>query len=136
MIKSHRDLLVWQKSMLMVTECYELTKEFPDRERFGLSSQLQRAAVSVPANVAEGNARRSKPAYVNHLSIATGSLAEVETHIQIAINLGYVVAARCESTMDLLEEVRRMVAGLIGAWRGRNNRGTLSETHWRLASGL
>jgi four helix bundle protein len=112
-IKSHRDLLVWQKAMTLVTGCYQLTERFPDRERFGLSSQLQRAAVSVPANIAEGNARRSKPAYVNHLSIATGSLAEVETHIQIAINLGYVNDSDCEVVVGQLEEVRRMTAGLI-----------------------
>jgi len=112
-IKSHRDLLVWQKAMQLVTACYELTRSFPDRERFGLSSQLQRAAVSVPANVAEGNARRSKPSYLNHLSIATGSLAEVETHILIAINLGYIEEVQVESTLNQLEEVRRMLAGLI-----------------------
>jgi four helix bundle protein len=112
-IKSHRDLLVWQKAMQLVTACYELTRSFPDRERFGLSSELQRAAVSVPANVAEGNARRSKPSYLNHLSIATGSLAEVETHILIAINLGYIEEVQVESTLNQLEEVRRMLAGLI-----------------------
>jgi four helix bundle protein len=99
--------------MTLVTGCYRLTERFPDRERFGLSSQLQRAAVSVPANIAEGNARRSKPAYVNHLSIATGSLAEMETHIQIAMNLGYLTAEHCGQALNEMEEVRRMIAGLI-----------------------
>src|SRR5262245_20238852 len=99
--------------MTLVTECYRLTERFPDRERYGLSSQLQRAAVSVPANIAEGNARRSKPSYVNHLSIATGSLAEVETHLLIAINLGYVNESDCQVAVGQLEEVRRMTAGLI-----------------------
>jgi four helix bundle protein len=99
--------------MTLVTGCYRLTERFPDRERFGLSSQLQRAAVSVPANIAEGNARRSKPAYLNHLSIATGSLAEMETHIQIAVDLGYVTDGDCEAVIGHLEEVRRMTAGLI-----------------------
>jgi four helix bundle protein len=112
-IKSHRDLLVWQKAMELVTACYELTHQFPDRERYGLSSQLQRAAVSTPANIAEGNARRSKPAYLNHLSIATGSLAELETHVLIAVNLKYVAEADCNSIHEQIEEVRRMLAGLM-----------------------
>ena len=112
-IKSHRDLLVWQKSMVVVTGCYKLTERFPDRERYGLSSQLQRAAVSIPANIAEGNARRSTAAYINHLSIATGSLAELETHLLIAVNLGYITSSDCETVLNQIEEVRRMLAGLI-----------------------
>jgi four helix bundle protein len=112
-IKSHRDLLVWQKSMSLVTDCYRLTECFPDRERYGLSSQLQRAAVSIPANIAEGNARRSTGAYINHLSIGTGSLAELETHLLIAANLGYIRATDCDPVLSKIEEVRRMLAGLI-----------------------
>ena len=111
--KSHRDLVVWQKAMALVTECYRVTNRFPDRERFGLSSQLQRAAVSVPANIAEGNGRRSRGAYVNHLSIAYRSLAEVETHILIGVNLGYVRESDVKEVLGQLEEVRRMAAGLI-----------------------
>jgi four helix bundle protein len=111
-IKSHRDLLVWQKSMTLVTDCYKLTERFPDRERYGLSSQLQRAAVSIPANIAEGNARRSTASYLNHLSIAAGSVAELETHLLIAVNLRYVTNKEVEGQMQLLDEVRRMIAGL------------------------
>jgi four helix bundle protein len=111
--RNHRDLIVWQKAMALVTECYLVTQRFPDRERFGLSSQLQRAAVSVPANIAEGNGRRSRPSYVNHLSIAYGSLAELETHILIGVNLGYTQASDVESALSQVEEVRRMTAGLI-----------------------
>lgn len=111
--RNHRDLLVWQKAMSLVTTCYRLTDAFPDRERYGLSSQLQRAAVSVAANIAEGNGRRSRPAYLNHLSISHGSLAELETHILIGVNLGYSQEADSEQALELLEEVRRMLAGLI-----------------------
>jgi four helix bundle protein len=100
-IQSHRDLLVWQKSMTLVTECYRLTEKFPDRERYGLSSQLQRAAVSIPANIAEGNARRSTASYLNHLSIAAGSVAELETHLLIAINLRYVTTSEVEGQLQL-----------------------------------
>ncbi|WP_197453927.1 four helix bundle protein [Caulifigura coniformis] len=113
MTKSHRDLLVWQKAMTLVTGCYRITDRFPDRERFGLSSQLRRGAVSVPSNIAEGNARRSKLAYVNHLSIAAGSLAEMETQIQIALNSGDVNEGDSEDVFSQIEEVRRMTAGLI-----------------------
>jgi four helix bundle protein len=111
--KNHRDLLVWQRAMELVTSCYRLTQRFPDRERFGLSSQLQRAAVSVPANIAEGNGRRSRAAYLNHLSIAHGSLAELETHLLIGMNLGYVTSEESQTAMSQLEEVRRMMSGLI-----------------------
>jgi four helix bundle protein len=118
-IKGHRDLLVWQKSMDLVAECYRMTQRFPDRERFGLSSQLQRAAVSVPANIAEGHGRKSTGAYLHHLSIANGSLAELETHILIGARLGYVEDGMTNTSMSLLEEVRRMLAGLIRSLEDR-----------------
>jgi four helix bundle protein len=111
-IRSHRDLLVWQKALDLVVACYELSKRFPDREKFGLSSQLQQAAVSVPANIAEGHGRRATRAYVNHLSIANGSLAELETHVLLAVRLGYVTDDGTVPSLSLIEEVRRMLASL------------------------
>jgi len=111
-IRSHRDLLVWQKSLDLVVASYQLTKQFPDREKFGLSSQLQRAAVSVPANIAEGHGRRATRAYLNHLSIANGSLAELETHVFLAMRLGYVTESDLAPGLSLIEEVRRMLAAL------------------------
>ncbi len=90
-LKSYRDLEVWQKSMDLVVVCYQITKEFPKNEIYGLSSQLQRAAVSIPSNIAEGRHRQHSKEFLQHLSIAYGSLAELETHIQIAERLHYIM---------------------------------------------
>jgi four helix bundle protein len=98
--------------MDLVVACYTLTARFPDRERFGLSSQLQRAAVYMPANIAEGKGRATTGAYLQHLSIAAGSLAEVDTHLGIAERLGYVGAGDSATVTGQLEEVGRMLTGL------------------------
>ena len=82
-IKSFRDLLVWQKAMQLVTDIYRVTRSFPKEEQFGLTTQLRRAAVSVPANIAEGQGRRHSREFDNFLSMALGSLAEVQTHLEI-----------------------------------------------------
>ena len=103
---------MWQKALDLVVAGYQLTKRFPDREKYGLSSQLQRAAVSVPANIAEGHGRRATRAYLNHLSIANGSLAELETHVFLAMRLGYVTDDDLTPSLSLIEEVRRMLASL------------------------
>ena len=89
-IRSFRDLRVWQKAVDLVVTCYGLTKRLPPDERFGLISQIQRAAVSIPANIAEGYARRTRGDYVRHLAIAGGSLAELETHWEIVLRLGFL----------------------------------------------
>ena len=99
--------------MDLVVRCYQIAERFSDRERFGLVSQLQRAAVSVPANIAEGHGRKATGAYLNHLSIANGSLAEVETHIFIGVRLGYLQEEDSASVISDIAEVRRMLAGLI-----------------------
>jgi four helix bundle protein len=80
---SYRDLEVWKKSMDLVVQCYEATRAFPASEQYGLTGQVQRAAVSVPANIAEGQAREHKKEFLHHLSIAHGSVAELETHIEL-----------------------------------------------------
>jgi four helix bundle protein len=85
--KSHKDLIVWQLGMELVVSCYELTGALPRDERFGLIAQMRRAAISVPANLAEGHARRSRPAYANHVSIALGSQAELETLVELCRRL-------------------------------------------------
>jgi four helix bundle protein len=120
-IRSHRDLLVWQRAIELVEECYRLTCRFPKSETYGLSSQLQRAAVSVPANIAEGHGRRSTGAYLQHLSIAYGSLAELETHLEISQRLGYVAVNHSIKASELLEETRRMLAGLIRSLEDRRH---------------
>jgi four helix bundle protein len=108
----YRDLDVWQKAMDLVVMCYRITKSFPQHEVYGLSSQLQRAAVSVPANIAEGRERQHKKEFVQHLSIAYGSLAEIETHILIAERLDYVDKKRVERVLDGTSEVGKMLNGL------------------------
>ena len=90
MIETYRDLKVWQKAMDLVVEIYQITKKFPKEELFSLTSQIQRAVTSVPANIAEGHGRLYRPEYIRFLSIARGSLTETETHLQIAIRLGYI----------------------------------------------
>ncbi len=111
--RTYQDLELWQRSMDLVVECYEATKRFPDREAFGLTSQLQRAAVSVPANVAEGHGRQHRTEFVQHLSIAYGSLAEVETHIQIAQRLTYLSTSDAGKLLDRTGEVGRLLNGLL-----------------------
>ena len=120
-MKGHRDLLVWQKAMNLVEECYRLTMQFPDRERYGLAIQLQRAAVSIPANIAEGHGRKSTGAYLNHLSIANGSLSELETHLLIGVRLGYLTEANVATAMNSIEETGKMLAGLIRSLQGRKS---------------
>ena len=121
-IESYRDLLVWQKSMDLVVACYGVTRTFPDSERFGLSSQLQRAAVSIPANVAEGRGRGHIKEFLRHVSIASGSLAELETHVEIAKRLGYLRPDRIGSLIETMTEVGRMLTGLRTSLRRRLNR--------------
>ena len=93
--KNYRDLELWQRAMDLVVECYHLTKRFPSTEAYGLMSQIQRTAVSVPANSAEGQGRQHRPEFIQHLSIAYGSLTELETHIQIAQRLNYIENVTC-----------------------------------------
>ncbi len=110
--KSYRDLDVWQRAMDLVVECYKLTKAFPSSELYGLTGQLQRAAVSVPANIAEGQAREHIKEFQQHLSIANGSLAELETHILIAERLGYLKSTAVRETLVRTDQVGRMITGL------------------------
>jgi four helix bundle protein len=112
-IKSYRDLEVWQKSMTLVKRVYKLTKTFPKDEMFGLTSQLKRAAVSVPSNIAEGKSRRTTNEYLRFLDIAYGSVAEVETQLLIACELEYVTDKKIKLLLDDYAEIGRMLNGLI-----------------------
>jgi four helix bundle protein len=111
-IRSYRDLEVWQKAMDLVTECYRITRKFPRSEIYGLTSQLQRAAVSIPANIAEGRERHYQKEFIQHLSIAYGSLAELETHFQIAQRLNYIGMDELKELLERSGEVGRMLNGL------------------------
>jgi len=111
-IESFRDLEAWQAAMMLTLECYRLTRLFPADERFGLVAQVRRSAVSIPSNVAEGHNRRSLSAYRNHVGIALGSQAEVDTQLEIATRLEYVTIERWNATRPLLDSVGRLLHGL------------------------
>ena len=108
----YSELIVWQKAMDLVTDIYKVTAMFPGEERFGLSSQARRAAVSIPSNIAEGHGRKSTAAYMNYLSIAFGSLMELETQIQIAARLGYVDEGKVITLLVQTDEIGKMLSGL------------------------
>jgi four helix bundle protein len=110
--RPHKKLLAWQKSMDLVVIIYSLTDSFPKHEVYGLTSQMRRAAVSVPSNVAEGAAGRSKDQFRNHLSIALGSLSELETQLEIAYRIGYLQQAKVKPTVRQLAECTALIAGL------------------------
>lgn len=113
--RGYRELQVWQKSMDLVLTIYEISGGFPDEERYGLRSQLRRAAISVPSNVAEGHCRRTTPAYAHHVSIALGSQGEVETCLELAVRLKYIPAQSAEVVESACAEVGRMLSGLHAA---------------------
>jgi four helix bundle protein len=112
-IRSHRDLLVWQKAMDVAASTYELTRQYPREELFGLTSQSRRAAVSVAANIAEGYGRATRQAYVNFLRIARGSLKELETHLDLAERVGLASSEATRSLLYQTDELSRMLHGLI-----------------------
>lgn len=111
-IKSYRELEVWREAVTMAVDCYRLTATFPRHELYGLASQLQRAAVSVPANIAEGHGRWSRKEFVRFLSIAHGSLAELETHLNIATELDYLQPESLAAIWERTARVGRMLHGL------------------------
>ena len=106
------DLKVWQKSMNLVDAVYQITENFPAAEQFGLRSQVQRAAVSIPANIAEGHGRKFTNVFLNHLSIASGSLMEVETLILIAQRRKYVAENTVSDLLNQTDEIGKMLSGL------------------------
>lgn len=112
-MQSYKELIVWQKSVELVTEIYRATEKFPKAECFGLTSQIRRAAASIPANIAEGYARKHRPEYIQFLRIAFGSGAELETHLIIATNLGFMRENDTMEANKLLGEVMRMLNKLI-----------------------
>ena len=114
-IRTHRDLIAWQKGMTLSKALYLATRRMPGSEQFGLTSQMRRAAVSVPSNIAEGYALESRRAYLKHLRIARGSLAELSTQWELATDLTMLPPDALVSS--LLEETDRVLQGLIRAVR-------------------
>src|SRR5918911_4332848 len=112
MIKSYRDLRVWQASVDLVEQIYRLTKTFPKEETFGLSSQMRRAAVSIPSNIAEGHAREHIKEYLHHLSMAQASIAELETQFEIATRLSYISREQFNQAFDFTQSLGRQLRSL------------------------
>jgi four helix bundle protein len=112
-IESHRDLIVWQKSMDLAVAAYRLTAGFPSDERYGLTSQIRRSGASIPANIAEGYGRESAGAYAQQLRVAQGSLKEFETHIELAHRVGIVEATAFAQMLGYAGEIGRMLRSLI-----------------------
>lgn len=110
---SYRDLIVWQKSMSLVTLVYKMTMQFPTDEKFGLISQIRRSAISIPSNIAEGYGRNYRKDYSRFLQIARGSLFENQTQLEIAVNLEYIKVENLEEIKELSIEVEKMLNSLI-----------------------
>ena len=109
----YKDLIVWQKAMDLTVQVYNLTKKIPKEELYGLTNQLRRAVVSIPSNIAEGNGRASTGDYVRFLSIARGSVAEVETQLLICVRLKYLTQEDIESLLSLVDEIGQMLNSII-----------------------
>jgi four helix bundle protein len=108
----YKELDVWQSAMSLVTDVYSATKVFPREEMFGITAQLRRAAVSIPSNIAEGACRKSDRANSNHIAIALGSHAEVETLLEIVLRLGYATPVALSKVMDACDRTGQLLNGL------------------------
>ncbi|MDR0868553.1 MAG: four helix bundle protein [Planctomycetota bacterium] len=114
-VRDFRDLVVWQRAMDLSVDIYRATKRFPKEERYGLTSQMRRAAVSIPSNIAEGNGRNSGSDYLRFLAIANGSLAELKTQILLSERIGYLDPSGAEKLFASANEVGWILAGLVKA---------------------
>lgn len=112
-MKSYRDLIVWQKSVEMVTHVYELLSKLPDEEKYGLTSQIKRSSISIPSNIAEGYGRNYSKDYARFLQIARGSLFEMQTQFQIAVNLGFLQENEMKNIENLSIEIEKMLNVLV-----------------------
>jgi four helix bundle protein len=112
-INTYKDLLIWQKSITLVREVYSSLESFPKEEKFGLCKQMGSSAISIPSNIAEGYGRHSTKEYKRFLLIATGSLFELQTQIEISFQLGHIDKIKANELMQLTEEIDRMMSSLI-----------------------
>jgi four helix bundle protein len=118
----HRDLIVWQKAMTLAAEIYTVTATFPRTEAFGLTTQLRRAAVSIPSNLAEGSARRTSAEFMSFLHIARGSQAEIDTQLRLALALGYLPNEVAADLLAKVDEIGRLLTAVIQGVRRRQQR--------------
>ena len=121
-VRAHKKLDVWQESVALATMVYQVTDKFPKSESFGLTSQMRRAVVSVPSNIAEGAARTSPKEFAQFLNIAGGSLSELDTQIEIVRNLAYITTESKQALDDRISSISRKLAGLIRKVKGAVNR--------------
>lgn len=122
MLKTYRELVVWQKAFQLCTNVYQLTKRFPSDERFGLTTQLRRAAVSIPSNIAEGYNRSTTRDYLRFLWIANGSLAEIETQLMLAGELGFAARGDLSETLESVAEVDRILRALMRSLKAKERK--------------
>jgi|TARA_R100000541_G_scaffold58793_2_gene70620 four helix bundle protein len=113
MIKTFRDLKIWQQSMELVTEIYRATSSFPEEEKYGLTSQLRRSSVSIPSNISEGFGRNSQGDFKRFVNISMGSLFELQTQIEVARNLEFISKEIFENLYDHSREIERMMSSFI-----------------------
>ena len=118
-IRNTRDLIVWQRAIELVLETYRLTESFPKREIYGLAAQMRSAAVSIPANIAEGRGRYTRAEYIRFITIAIGSLRELETYGELCTRLAYSTTDRMENFTNLAGETGAMLVGLCKALRSK-----------------
>lgn len=111
-VQSYRELIAWQKGMLLAKVVYGLTAKFPSEEKFGLVSQMRRAAVSIPSNLAEGQARRTTGEFVQFISHAEGSTAELDTQLTLSMELGFCSETVAAEALDLIQELRKILNAL------------------------
>ncbi len=112
-VQDFKQLIAWQKAMDFVVEVYQATAKFPSEERFGLTSQVRRASVSIPSNIAEGQGRGPTLDFVRYLKIARGSLQEVDTQLTLAIRLGFLPQEHYDRLSEMIAELAKIVSGLI-----------------------
>lgn len=117
MSQSYRDLVAWKKAMSLVLLVYDFTSNFPKSETFGLMAQMRRAAISIPSNIAEGQARHSKREFTHFLRNTRGSLAELETQAILAKDLGYLTEEQANKILQSADELSRILSGLISSLR-------------------
>ena len=119
-MSTFRDLLIWQKSMTLITQIYQSTNQFPKEEIFGLTSQIRRNAISIPSNIAEGFGRESKQDFLRYLNISIGSLFEFQTQLEIAKNINYLNENEFNNIFEDSREIERMLVSFIKKLKERN----------------
>lgn len=119
-VRGYRDLMVWQQGRELVRQTYQLTQHLPKEELYGLTSQMRRCAVSVPSNIAEGHTRDSRKEYIYHLSIAAGSLAELQTQLLLCEDLEYLDNSHSATTQDLADKTLKMIRNLQTKLKNKN----------------